>query len=448
MTPAPRPSQSDDDALRAAMDKVRGVRPHRGGAQPPGESVRDPSDGPGPRHLWDVRGRVAADLARVPTPNATIWPGPLAGLVAGLWAALMSWCVFAGTVLVAWVFAPQGSGSFADVMRSAGGAWIVANGGVVRWQGAQLSLMPLLATLVIVLFQRRAGTWLVSAVDASAWSAMRAPLFFAVVSSASAQALAAATVMNRSLAVPLWRSVLGAALVALMGLGWGLARSLGVTVNAGLRPAVLVVQRFFVGLTLAALLAVLASAVLHRQAFLEVLQAIAGDRTSIVQALLLCALYLPTLVGWVAAVLLGPGFSLGAGTGVSAFGVQIGALPPIPLLALVPEHAWPGAWLVLGLPLLAAVWATRGLGGESPVAVGLLSVTLAAVLGGVLALATAGGIGPGRLSQVGTVGWQVGAACACWLFAGIVFRRIAARLSGRLRGGRGTSPEGAGKLGA
>ncbi len=55
--------------------------------------------------------------------------------------------------------------------------------------------------------------------------------------------------------------------------------------------------------------------------------------------------YLPTLVVWGLAFVAGPGFAVGAGTAVSPAGTQVGVVPGIPLLGIVPESTTP--WLLL-----------------------------------------------------------------------------------------------------
>ena len=55
--------------------------------------------------------------------------------------------------------------------------------------------------------------------------------------------------------------------------------------------------------------------------------------------------YLPTVVVWGLAFVAGPGFALGEGTSVSPAGTQVGVVPGIPILGLVPESTTP--WLLL-----------------------------------------------------------------------------------------------------
>jgi hypothetical protein len=55
--------------------------------------------------------------------------------------------------------------------------------------------------------------------------------------------------------------------------------------------------------------------------------------------------YLPTMVVWGLAFVAGPGFAVGAGTSVSPAGTQVGVVPGIPILGIIPESTTP--WLLL-----------------------------------------------------------------------------------------------------
>ena len=123
--------------------------------------------------------------------------------------------------------------------------------------------------------------------------------------------------------------------------------------------------------------------------------------------------YLPNLVVWCAAWLLGPGFAIGAGTSVSPAATLLGPVPGIPVLGAIPTGDLPFGFLGLIIPVLvgflgaaavrpAVVRAAGGRGLIGALALTALGVALvASLLMGALALAAGGAIGPSRLQEVG-----------------------------------------------
>ncbi|MCT9818895.1 DUF6350 family protein [Microbacterium sp. W1N] len=144
--------------------------------------------------------------------------------------------------------------------------------------------------------------------------------------------------------------------------------------------------------------------------------------------------YLPTLVVWGLAYAAGPGFLLGEGATVSAAGTDLGVLPAIPVLGIVPEA--PSHWLLLlavavvGIGALAGWIARARLVRDGADAVPARLAILAALAVGsglaaaVLAVVASGSIGPGRLAVVGpqagplalAVGAEIAVGAAIMLF--------------------------------
>ena len=156
--------------------------------------------------------------------------------------------------------------------------------------------------------------------------------------------------------------------------------------------------------------------------------------------------YLPTVIGWAVAFIAGPGISLGEGTAVSAAATQVGVIPPVPLLGIVPEQAT--QWLLLlalipvGLGALAG-WAIRPAVSEPAdraseldtssvvrAATALAVAGLAAFSAALIAALTSGSIGPGTLASIGpspgpvalTVGLEVLLGASILLLAPSVIR--------------------------
>lgn len=122
--------------------------------------------------------------------------------------------------------------------------------------------------------------------------------------------------------------------------------------------------------------------------------------------------YLPTLIVWAASWIAGPGFAIGVGTAVSPAGTQLGVVPGIPILGLLPENSSIWMLIVVLVPIAAgavAGWAVRSrlVWEGTPLAMpprAVIAVGIGAVVSGVAAVAAVlvhGSIGPGRLVEIG-----------------------------------------------
>lgn len=127
--------------------------------------------------------------------------------------------------------------------------------------------------------------------------------------------------------------------------------------------------------------------------------------------------YLPTLIGWAMAWVAGPGFAIGVDTAVSPSGTSLGVVPGVPLFGIIPEGG--SGWLLLvalvpiALGALAgwiarrsysAEWAFDGDGDErfAPrIAISVGIAVCAGAVGALIAAASGGSMGPGRLAEVG-----------------------------------------------
>ena len=121
---------------------------------------------------------------------------------------------------------------------------------------------------------------------------------------------------------------------------------------------------------------------------------------------------LPDLVVWTASWFVGPGFAIGTGSQVSPLGTSLGPLPALPIFGALPTGDSPLAFAGLLVPVVAGFLAgvavrpalTRALDGvrlPAVLIVGLGGGVVGAILLGLLAWASAGSAGPGRLADVG-----------------------------------------------
>lgn len=141
--------------------------------------------------------------------------------------------------------------------------------------------------------------------------------------------------------------------------------------------------------------------------------------------------YLPVMLIWTLSWVIGPGFSIGVGSSVSAVSSQLGPVPSLPILGVLPTGSNPWALAVINLILLSGVLAAMGVmrlhrreGGDKPrlrelvVSTGVAAVFAGCALVVVMWLAT-GAVGPGRLVQTGPQPWLVGGIAAAELLVGI-----------------------------
>jgi hypothetical protein len=399
------------------------------------------------------------------------------GLVAAA-AALSGLATLAAVVLVAWV-ADAGPGSTGtDAIRAAADAWLLAHGGGLTVPAGHLRGIPLGLTVLAAVVLHRAGASLARAVEVPdlpaagrAVAALAVP--YALLAAAVAEVAGTGTAASSA---PL--AGIGALLLAAVAGGRGVLRA------AGLGPALVrrvpswlpaVARAVLAGVAalVAAGLALLLVVLVGRAGrFAELVGALQPGFVGGVILLLGCVLLLPNGALWTVAYAAGPGFTVGAGTGVSPFGVTLGPVPSFPLLAALPGDGVPAPAVraVLLLPVLAGVlagWvvgrrlpaapgpgrlpalptgrvarpATYGLlagvlagwvvGRRLPAApgpgrlpalptgrvarpatYGLLAGGLVALVTAVLAVLAGGALGPGYLAAVGPSGWQVAAALA------------------------------------
>jgi hypothetical protein len=148
-------------------------------------------------------------------------------------------------------------------------------------------------------------------------------------------------------------------------------------------------------------------------------EALGGLALTIAQILLL-----PNLVIWAASWLIGPGFAIGGGSAVSPLGTTLGPIPTVPVLGALPQGDSTFGFVGLVVPVLAGFLVGALLSGslaERIRSVGRLTWMLGAGLGtgvvggailGILAWASAGSIGPGRLQAAGPDPLAVGLVAA------------------------------------
>ena len=123
--------------------------------------------------------------------------------------------------------------------------------------------------------------------------------------------------------------------------------------------------------------------------------------------------FIPNLVIWAMAWLVGPGFAIGTGSLVSPVATQLGPIPAIPVFGALPAGDLSAGFVAVLVPIMAGFLVAavmrprlvRELGDASSAAWLLLSAAALGMWSGVvlgaLAAVSGGGAGPGRLTSVG-----------------------------------------------
>ncbi|MGN6161223.1 MAG: cell division protein PerM [Marmoricola sp.] len=331
--------------------------------------------------------------------------------------------------LLGWFFADSGAhGSTLDALRVGGIAWILGLGGSADTSIGHVGLTPLGLTFIEVLAVVRCTRWgwrrseLGEQVPAArtwavAWGTFTAT--FVILAIVVLEAMDASTVS------PSLTGTFGAAL--LLGgaaSAWGAILESGRLSELWLRtpPLARSILRIAAraSLTVAAVAAVVV-AISMAMSFSAAGDAYTSLKLGFGDALMLtlvCALALPNMVGLAIAYLAGPGFAVGATTSVTVSSVSLIALPPLPVVAALPDPGSQPGWLVLLLfvpglcALVAAIRLQRELaeerdGWDQVVLRGLGGGALAGAVLTVFAGLSGGALGDQRLAHIGAGFWAV-----------------------------------------
>ena len=370
-------------------------------------------------------------LSRLPRPGAGPQSLPLVWLaLAAILAVDVAGITGLGlAVVVVQTLDPVGGLPVGGSAALAGQLWLLAQGGKLELPSGPLVLAPLLLTLAIGWGLSRAGRGVVRAQELTgARAAARAVGVLAAAHLLVGFLLAA--VLDATVGgIGLLRTTLGVAALALLSVGWGVARESGVLDTAldrlpgAPRPLLRGVLAGFLTAVALCTLVVAVALVNDARGYATLAGSLGGAGAGALGLLGLTVLVLPNAAAAVLGLAAGPGFLVGAGTLVSVHGVTLGAVPALPLLAALPDtQAVPLiAFMSQAVPALAGLvagttvgrWFTATDGGS--VVAGLTGV-LAGVLLGVTSAAfvwlAGGSLGDGALAEVGAPAVATGIAVA------------------------------------
>jgi hypothetical protein len=387
----------------------------------------------GPRRPGPVDNRETVRLPRQrPAPGRPRHaPLALAAAVAAAWAGVVTYLPVAAVLGL--VQLAEGADSLGGAARVGLAGWLLGHGVPLQTPSGPLGLTPLALAGLAAWRVARAGVHTTRAIHArNTGSPARALAVGAAVGLAyGVFGLIAALIVNASgvdvSAVRAGATLAGFGAVAALA---GALRSTGALGPIAFRVPAALRDGLRTGIVAGLLVlgsGALVAGVAIATAGGDAADTIAAYHTGVAgQAgiTLLCVAYAPNVAIWAAAYLIGPGFALGGDAAVRFTEVSLGAIPAVPLSAGLPTAPLEGpAALVVGAPVLAGIVAGWLLARRARAArparsaarwPGLLGGALiagpvAGVLIGLMAVASGGPLGAGRLAEVGPVGWQVAA---------------------------------------
>ena len=360
----------------------------------------------------------SARTVRLPhIPDAPpLLPWPLAAVGGGLMAGLAGSLLVAGVVMIAWLSAL--AIALPTALRFAAQVWLLAHGGELEVGSEAVTLVPLGLTIVsgsicasVGGFAYRQGRQ----ARPTAQDGAQRLLLLGSIGMVSAGYIVFTVILAWTVsgATAIWRPALGALVVSAVG------SAIGAGMAAGLRPAhvrpdwlgrgVRGAAAGTLGLAAAAAIVLATGTVIGEPRIAALEAGLRFDTGGLVVWSLVVLAYLPNLLGWAAAWLLGAGFTVGTGSLVSLSTTELGMLPAIPVFGALPAvgaaDPWMLAWLALGVvaAVFAGVVSVRS-GHTGPLGA-LAAGGAAGLLTGIAYLAWAassrGGLGSLRMAALG-----------------------------------------------
>lgn len=333
---------------------------------------------------------------RVPVPRL---------IAAGVQTFLYGWltvCALAVLTFTLKADSPAlGEATWQDAARIATGWWMTAFGGTLHFGGVQITLPPLLLTLVTFV----GALGFIRRLPLMDWRDL------AIISGSGAitVGLLGSLAPDGSNA---WRGMLGAFFLLLIACvtsrnrtDWFGQGFFTTPAGRALYDGLMLALRVTGIILLLAIIAALAGLALGWSQISTISGFYIIDILAriLLWAFQLC--YLPTLLMWAVAYLLGAGFAIGAGTSFSVLGVTSAPLPAVPLFGAMPQPHVSLPWL---LPLIVAIVFAYGWRKASAFptlneagATGGIQVVIVFFLFALLGGLSSGSIGPERMQDLG-----------------------------------------------
>lgn len=406
----------------------------------------------------------AASGGRFDLPQAPLaWPLPAAGAIAAAWSVAMSVMLLLIVFTFAWIATADPASSYDSALKAAVTLWLFAHSSPVTIEPLTFGLTPLLLTLPLMWGLKRGVRWAIRSTRITNAAGVLG-LILSVAATYSVLALLLSLTIGPDVRVNASRTLLFAGLWAIAAAIWAVTDSPGLVVpveppsfdEPGQRTRRIVKVRaphdvlvelwrdipqpirhgILIATRVLSLQAALAAAIaviliLWRSTEISsIVNMLADSTTDTVAVVTLTAMYVPTVILWIVSVLLGPGFVMGEGSPYSFMEQQLGALPGLPFLAVMPASLPTWSIIAVLLSLVTAVlgsmkWLNQLHRARVTPQLGyflmvILSATItSAVFGFVVALLSSGALGGGRYLVVGPVALKLALAAAGWTVLGV-----------------------------
>lgn len=338
----------------------------------------------------------------------------LAGGLAAAWAAAIGLVAAALPMLIAWMATPGSGFTWLESLRAAGVVWSVAQGTPLVIGATTYSLLPWGLGIVSLVLLGYAGGRAARTVQARSWRSIAALVGAGSLTYAFIAVAVARVATPGDAAVGMVDAAAHAVPIAVAGLGFGSIRAAGLAGRSGMPAWLLVMVRAgmagaatLVGLGAVAATVALMVRVDDAVTMAQSLQAGAWGGIGLLAAGIA---YVPVLVMWGTAYVVGAGVAIGPGVAISPFipATAPTDLPPFPLLAALPSSATPLAWGLPAAGIVAGIVAGTVIARRARAEARLFRLTLAlgaaalaAVVLLVLSHLATGSLGNGRLADLG-----------------------------------------------
>ena len=334
--------------------------------------------------------------------------------------------VVLGTLLVALIGVISYGGGLRALPAVSAQIWLTTNMASFGYNGTVLALVPALPAMLMVCFlawrvrREVADRISLRQVRALSFAYLATPLLLTLV--AWLMLYDASMVFPRLKLPNLGLALLSTLCLHLLALLWGMGTRL---IRALLRRrglpewwvyAARLAAEYLLWLWLAGAVVVVISLLWHQSAVAQA-YAIASGSAEVIALSALSVAYLPNIAWAAAGVLVGGSANIGVAE-VSLFAVIPGQLPPLPVLAAIPQSGAPWAFgLLVLIPAAISVWRVLRLVRSGVTSRPYLVVVVAALVAGVLAAIGAWLLGGeiGYFGPSGTIAWMMGVLVSLWL---------------------------------